>query len=167
MLFERRLAVTIQPLRIARPGRVRQSSFNPDDILVDTHGRALTTMEYLNRADIYLGDASSQIYEFLVRPRPCLFFNVHHFDWDKNPDFAHWHAGRVLSDVDELGGALSNVFEDHDLRYRVIQQEMLDYTFDLTRKRSSDRAADVILKIAGASANRKPGAKRAQGSVAK
>ena len=167
MLFERRLAVTIQPPRIAWPGSVRQSSFNPDDILVDTHSRALTTMEYLNRADIYLGDASSQIYEFLVRPRPCLFFNAHHFDWDKNPSFAHWRAGRVLGDVGELEGALSSAFEDHDLRYRAIQQEMLGYTFNLTSTRSSDRAADVILKIAGNSSSTIAGAKRTQGSTEK
>src|SRR5579872_3164814 len=69
MLFERRFALTVQPPRIARPGTIRQSAFNPNDILIDTHSRALTTMEYLNRADIYLGDASSQIYEFLVQPR--------------------------------------------------------------------------------------------------
>ena len=166
MLFERRLAVTIQPPRIARPGSVRQSSFNPDDILVDTHGRALTTMEYLNRADIYLGDASSQIYEFLVRPRPCLFFNAHHFDWEGNPNFAHWHAGRVLSDVDELGSALSEAFEDHELYYRAIQQEMVDYTFDLTSERSSDRAADVILEIAGACSKMARGTQRTPGSAA-
>lgn len=150
MLFERRLVVTIQPPRIAWPGIVRQSVFNPDNILVDTDSRALTTMEYLNRADIYLGDASSQVYEFLVEPRPCLFFNAHGTDWAQNANFAHWHAGRVISDVRQLGEALSSAFEDHELRYRAVQQEMLRYTFDLRTTPSSVRAADVIMKVAGA-----------------
>lgn len=154
MLFERRLVVTIQPPRIAWPGRVRQSSFDPDHILIDTRSRALTTMEYLNRADIYLGDASSQIYEFLVQPRPSLFLNAYGFDWEGNPNFAHWQAGPVLNHVEELGGALSHAFEEHELRYRAMQEEMIRQTFDLQSKSSSNRAAEVIMKVAGAG-NRK------------
>ncbi len=150
MLFERRLVVTIQPPRIAWPGRVQQSSFDRDHILVDTGSRALTTMEYLNRADIYLGDASSQIYEFLVQPRPSIFFNAHGFDWQGNPNFAHWQAGPVLNHVEELGGALSHAFEEHELRYRAVQEEMVRQTFDLQSKSSSKRAADVIMKVARA-----------------
>jgi CDP-glycerol glycerophosphotransferase (TagB/SpsB family) len=157
MLFERRVVVTIQPPRIAWPGRVKQSSFDPEDVLVDTGSRALTTMEYLNRADIYLGDASSQIYEFLVQPRPSIFLNAHGFDWQGNPNFAHWRAGRVLSHVDELGGALSNAFEEHELRYRAVQEEMVRQTFDLQSKSSSDRAAEAIMKVA-----REGDSKRAQ-----
>lgn len=149
MLFERPVAITIQPPGIARPGSVSQSSFNPDDVLIDTRSRALTTMEYLNRADIYLGDASSQIYEFLLHPRPSLFFNAHGFEWEGDANFAHWRAGRVLSDVSELGDALSGAFEEHVTRYRAIQQDMLRYTFDLRTKPSSERAADVILDVAG------------------
>lgn len=166
MLFERRLVVTIQPPRIAWPGTVRQSSFEPNNILIDTRSRALTTMEYLYRADIYLGDASSQVYEFLVQPRPCLFFNAHGFDWKGNPNFAHWQAGRVLSDVEELGGALSHAFEDHELRYRAVQQEMVRQTFDLQTRSSSDRAAEVIMNIARAGGKKRR--KRARvGSPAK
>lgn len=149
MLFERRLVVTIQPPRLARPGLVRQSSFNPDDVLVDTNSRALTTMEYLNRADIYLGDASSQIYEFLLEPRPCLFFNAHGIDWAGNDNFAHWDAGRVVSDVRQLEQGLLSAFGDHESRYRAVQREMLRYTFDLKSRPSSVRAADVIMRVAG------------------
>ena len=155
MLFERRLVLTIQPPRVAWPGMVRQSSFNPNDILVDTQSRALTTMEHLNRADIYLGDASSQVYEFLVEPRPCLFFNAHGFNWQDDPNFAHWHAGRVLNHVDELGGALSQAFEDHERRYRAVQQDMVRQTFDLQSRSSSDRAAEVIMKVARAAGKKR------------
>ena len=157
MLFERRLVVTIQPPRIARPGRIAKDLLSADNILVDTHSRALTTMEYPNRADIYLGDASSQVYEFLAQPRPCLFFNAHGFSWEGDPNFAHWRAGRVASDVSELSHALSTAFDDHDRRYRQVQTDMLRDTFDLTSERSSDRAADVIMKVAGLRLEQKPG----------
>lgn len=164
MLFERRLVVTIQPPRVGWPGSVRQSSFDPDKVLVDTNSRKLTTMEYLNRADIYLGDASSQIYEFLVEPRPCLFFNAQGADWERNANFAHWHAGRVLTDVSQLGEALSSAFQDHDLRYRAVQQEMFRYTFDLSSTPSSARAADAIMQVAGAKLQ-KPGTRRQASSI--
>lgn len=150
MLFERRLAVTIQPPRIAWPGRVRPDAYDRDRIVIDTHSRALTTMEYLDRADIYLGDASSQVYEFLKKPRPCLFFNAHGFHWADDPNFSHWHAGRVLSDVVQLEGALASATEDHESRYRAAQLEMLRYTFDLNETPSSMRAAAVIMAVANA-----------------
>ena len=164
MLFERRLVVTVQPPRIAWCGTVRQSSFDPDRILVDTHSRALTTMEYLNRADIYLGDASSQVYEFLADPRPCLFFNSHGFDWQGNANFNHWHAGRVISEVGELEAALASAVADHGNGYRAIQEDMLQSTFDLNDTPSSVRAADVIMEVAG-SRKQKPRAKRAARAI--
>lgn len=105
-------------------------------------------MEYLNRADIYLGDASSQIYEFLIQPRPCLFFNSHGTEWAGNPNYAHWNAGRVVGSVDQLEDGLRTALDEHHDRYRDIQLEMLRNTFDLTTTPSSERAADAILKVA-------------------
>lgn len=49
-------------------------------ILVDTGSPALADMSYTRAADIYLGDVSSQIYEFLRTPRPCLFLDPHGID---------------------------------------------------------------------------------------
>lgn len=149
MLFERRIAVTIQPPRIGRPGSIPKEVWQAENIVVDTNSRALTTMDYLHRADIYLGDASSQIYEFLAKPRPCIFFNAHGFDWEHDKNFAHWHLGRVLNDVSQLDDALSSVFSEHQSRYLPLQQLMLKYTFDLASKSSSVRAAQVIMRVAG------------------
>jgi len=155
MLFERKLVVTIQPPRIARPGRISRAVREADNIKIDTHGRALTTMEYLNQADIYLGDASSQVYEFMVEPRPCIFFNSHSSDWEGNPNFAHWNAGRVLANLSELEDALANASAEHELRYRSVQEEMLRSTFDLNGTPSSVRAAQVIFEIAATQPARK------------
>ena len=148
MLFERRLAVTIQPPGIARVGKVPKHLANAPNIFVDLHSRALTTMEYLNRADIYIGDASSQAYEFMLRPRPCIFFDAHRFRWEGNPNFAHWQAGRVLTGVDELQSSLEGAFDDHDRQYSEVQQNLLRYTFDLSATPSSDRAAQAIIDVA-------------------
>ena len=157
MLFQRPVVVTIQPPRIARAGQVPPELRDRENIHIDTGSRALTTMDYMNAADIYLGDASSQIYEFLREPRPALFFNAHGFDWEDDPNFAHWRAGTVISDVDELGAALASAAAEHEARYRKVQSEMLRYTFDVSAEPSSVRAAEAIAGVAGLrSRRRKP-----------
>lgn len=149
MLFQRPLTVTIQPPRIARTPTVPAEALRADNIVVDTGSRALTTMEYMNQADIYLGDASSQIYEFLREPRPAIFFDSHGAKWKDDPSFAHWQAGTVIRDVDALGPALASAAEEHDRRYRQVQEDLLRYTFDVSEQPSSVRAAEAIARVAG------------------
>jgi hypothetical protein len=108
-------------------------------------------MAYTNRADIYLGDVSSQVYEFLRRPRPCVFLNPHGFDAAHDPNFAHWQAGPVVPGVDGLGEALRMARDRHASFYQPIQQRMMDYSFDLTDEPSADRAARVVAGLAGVS----------------
>jgi hypothetical protein len=162
MLFERRVVVTIQPPRIARPGPSPREFALADNIEVDTCSRALTTMEYLNRADIYLGDVSSQVYEFLAEPRPCLFFNAHGIEWEQDPNFAHWRTGKVVSDLCGLEQALATASQDHDQSYRAIQEELFRYTFDFNDKPASVRAAQAIAAVASDSSIERT--RRAKGS---
>jgi hypothetical protein len=155
MLFQRPVAVTIQPPRIARTGHVPAEALAADNIVVDAGSRALTTMEYLDQADIYLGDASSQIYEFLREPRPVIFFDSHDTDWEKDPNFTHWRAGTVVHNLDELGAALASATADHERRYRQVQEELLRYTFDVGTLPSSVRAAEAIARVAGVQPRRR------------
>jgi hypothetical protein len=64
-------------------------------------------MTHLLGADIYLGDISSQVFEFLVRPRPCLFLNPHRLPWRDDPDFASWHLGPVVETIGEMAQRLA------------------------------------------------------------
>jgi CDP-glycerol glycerophosphotransferase (TagB/SpsB family) len=106
-------------------------------------------MTYTNAADIYLGDVSSQIYEFLKTPRPCIFLNTHHVDHRGDPNYAHWQAGQVIDSIDDLGAALNQAQTDHAHVYRPIQRTLFDHTFDLTDEPSSCRAARVIANLVG------------------
>ncbi|MEO5640311.1 MAG: hypothetical protein ABIQ98_00930, partial [Sphingomicrobium sp.] len=114
MLFERPLAVSIDRLRVARPGRIERRWSDAPNIFIDTGSRASTTMAYTNAANIYLGDASSQVYEFLLRPRPCLFVDAHRTPWRGDPDFAHWQAGPVIDDPEHLGDGLALAQREFD-----------------------------------------------------
>jgi len=149
MLFERPLTISIDRLRVARPGRIEQRWRDAPNIFIDTGSRASTTMAYTNAADLYLGDASSQIYEFLLRPRPCLFVDAHHTQWQRDPNFAHWQAGPVIDSVEQLGEGLDRARADFETVYRPIQQRLFAHSFDLTDEPSAVRAARAIATIAG------------------
>jgi hypothetical protein len=149
MLFERRMTFTIDKLRMALPGVIDQRIRAAPNIHIDLGSPAATDMTYTRAADIYLGDVSSQVYEFIRPPRPCLFLDAHDTTWRDDPNFAHWHLGRVLTDVGALAEGLARARMEHDLRYREAQQRALAETFDLTEEPSSDRAARAIAEAGG------------------
>src|SRR3546814_14796476 len=62
---------------------------------------------YTAAADIYLGDTSSQVVEFLMQPRPCVFLDPLGVDWPDDPSYAMWAAGEVVTDIDVLDAALA------------------------------------------------------------
>ena len=118
--------------RASLPSKYR----NLPNILLDTGSMASTDMTYTLAADIYLGDVSSQIYEFLLEPRPCIFLNAHAEAWRNNPSFLHWTLGQVVDDVATgLGPAMERAFTSHP-QYLAKQCEVFAYTFR-TEKDSS------------------------------
>ena len=149
MLFERSFALTIDKLRIDRPGRIEERYLRAPNIHIDLGSRASSNMTYTNRADIYLGDVSSQIYEFLLNPRPCVFLNAHETDWADNKNYAHWRSGPVIDDPACLGEALSEAMRDPGGRYAAAQKQLFDDTFDLTGTPSSLRAAQAVARVGG------------------
>jgi hypothetical protein len=144
MLFHRRYVLTIDRLRVDRPGLICERVLAAPNIHVDLGSRACTDMTYTSAADIYLGDVSSQVYEFLHRPRPCLFLDSHGTDWQGDANFAHWQAGEVIGDADNLGSALDRAIAQHG-RYRPVQVELFKRSFDLTKEPSASRAARALL----------------------
>jgi hypothetical protein len=149
MLFHRRVVLTIDRLRLDRPGSIARRYREAPNIHVDTGSRALTDMRYTNAADIYFGDASSQIYEYLARPRPCLFLNSHGVEWRGDPNYAHWQAGEVIGSPEQLDPALDRAIARHD-RYREAQRTLFRASIALEAEPSSHRAARAVLAALGA-----------------
>ena len=115
------------------------------NIHLDTGSPASVDMSYTRQADIYLGDVSSQVYEFLLRPRPCIFLNAHHVDWQGNINFAHWRGGQVIEDIGLLGDALRDAAALQP-GYEPLQRDLFAYTFDLNDTPSAVRGAAAILR---------------------
>jgi len=151
MLFERRYVVTVDRLRINRPGGIAMKYLRSPNIHIDLGSRSCTDMSYTQAADIYLGDVSSQVYEFLYRPRPCLFLNSHQYPWQDDPNFEHWKAGPVIASPAELAQGLRSAAATHASLYESVQRAMVQRSFDLSERPSSERAAEALLRFAGQS----------------
>ncbi|MDZ7826953.1 MAG: hypothetical protein U5R48_14215 [Gammaproteobacteria bacterium] len=104
-------------------------------------------MTYTRAADIYVGDVSSQVYEFLVTPRPCVFLSSTPRAWQGNPDFAHWRYGEVCSDPE---GAMAAIARARGNR-QAFRQTQMDGVADALGPSSGDPleiAADQVVRIA-------------------
>lgn len=143
MLFRRRLHVSLESW-VARFRRDLPRRFHEcPHILIDTGSSASVDMTYTLAADVYLGDVSSQVYEFLIKRRPCIFLNAHGARWQGDANYAFWNFGPVVDNVGDLAAALKGVATSH-ASYRPLQDEAFHETFDLQPMASSVRAADVI-----------------------
>lgn len=118
----------------------------PGKILIDLGSDRLFDMTYTSGADIYLGDVSSQVYEFLATPRPCVFLNAHGVDWVGDPDYLFWTLGDVIDDLDRLPDALASA-SGHHLRYAEAQRERLAESIGGNPAGAAQRGAEAILRF--------------------
>lgn len=118
------------------------------NILIDTRSRRLSDMTYMLGADIYLGDVSSQVYEFLLEPRPCIFLNAHRVAWQDDVHYLHWRLGQVVDDVPaQLGPALERA-PALQAEFLPRQREAFAYTFyDEPGSTAAQRGADAIARF--------------------
>ncbi len=116
----------------ARPGRV----------IIDFGSWRSLDMSYTRAADIYIGDVSSQIYEFLVTPKPCLFLNADGAAWQGNPDYAMWSFGAVAGSVEEAIAELDRAASRHGEYADIQRAAVIDALGD-----SGDEAPEIAARI--------------------
>jgi hypothetical protein len=127
-----------------RGSNVRSKSHK---IMIDRGSVRSIDMTYTQAADVYIGDASSQVYEFIRTPRPCIFLNLDRIDWEANPNHAHWRLGQVIDSVEELPGALARARELQP-RFDQAQRAMSVASIDQSEVPASERQAQAILEFA-------------------
>lgn len=116
-------------------------------VLIDRGSVRSIDMTYTQAASIYVGDASSQVYEFLVRPRPCIFVNAHRVDWRGREEFAHFALGQVIERPEELGPALARA-RSLQPQYEPLQRAAMADAIDASPEPASKRQAAAILDLA-------------------
>jgi hypothetical protein len=118
-----------------------------NNILIDRGSIRSIDMTYTQAADVYIGDASSQVYEFIRTPRPCIFLNLDKIDWRSNPNYAHWLLGQVIENMDELPAALARA-QELQPRFEGAQRKMSAASIEQSDVAASERQAQAILEFA-------------------
>ncbi len=149
MLFAKRFNISLSPLALGLVPPVPLHILNASNIHIDLGSTASIDMTYTDAADIYLGDASSQVYEFIRTPRPCIFFNSHGHSYNEDPNFAHWAAGAVVENIVALEKALADAM-DRPNAFECVQKQLFSYSFDISNVPSADRAANAIASFVAA-----------------
>ena len=123
-------------------------SHNSDNIIIDFGSNYSTDGTYIAISDIYIGDVSSMVYEFIAKKqRPCIFLNAHNANWKNNPDYNFWKYGPVIDNFSNFENALNNAITDK--RYLSIQKEKIKSYISVTDEKPSLRAAKAILEFIG------------------
>lgn len=128
--------------RVLHPKTFPKKYFNAPQLIVDFGSEKSVDMTYTQAADIYLGDVSSQIYEFIRIARPCLFLNAQGIDWKNHPNYLHWTMGEVFDALPDLWKHLKN----NPLLnpYTDIQKKLFQETYSITEESASLRSANAI-----------------------
>ncbi len=148
LIFAPHVVLFERPLRTGARLPKKWRDYRAEHMLIDLGSRASVDMSYLKVADLYLGDQSSQIYEFIQKPRPTAFINANGEDWQNNPDFMSWNFGPVTDltgDFDaRLEAALQDAFGNFETKYRPIQEKIAQLDCPKTNLPASTRGARII-----------------------
>lgn len=145
MLFYKKVHISPEyKVTKVRP-EIAAKYMSASNIRIDTDSERLFDMSYTLSADAYIGDVSSQVYEFLYNPRACIFIDVHsgHSSGD-GPAYDFWNNGPVVRSAVELAPLLGQ-YEAVAARYHDAQEKRMAYTADRSDPRpASERGAAAL-----------------------
>ena len=110
----------------------------------DIDSFAMVDGSYTNMADIYLGDSSSQLLEYIAKPRPAVLLDSPNMSWRTPDQSDYWRCGDIIKNIAELPAALDSAIE-HFGQYRASQELLAFRAFGNTDGRAAQRAAEVIV----------------------
>jgi hypothetical protein len=119
---------------------------NNSDIIIDEYSRYAIDMTYVNYSDIYLGDVSSQVYEFIIHPRPCVFVLPQYINFRGDQNYAHCSFGDVCFESAALFAALEISKQRHAI-YKDVQLMAIPEALGEMWPASIDRAAAIITRV--------------------
>ncbi len=144
MLFQRTFLGSVEHRTMKLRRTLPQRFKGLPHIHVDTGSMNSVDMSYTRAADIYMGDVSSQIYEFIERPRSAIFINSHEAEWENNDYYKFWNFGEVIEGLDGLDQALLRA-ETLNPHYAKVQNETFLDSFDFDPERSSSHRAALAI----------------------
>ncbi|MDX8356182.1 hypothetical protein [Sphingopyxis terrae] len=147
MLFRKKLHYSLEYRTMRRRPEIPAGL--PANIRVDTASERLFDMSYTRAADVYIGDVSSQVYEFLAHRDACFFLDPRGQARDVEAmPYQFWENGDVCGSIGALAALLPDWRTRAD-RYRPVQDRLFAYTMDYDPARPAvERGADALLAYA-------------------
>ena len=142
MLFSKELHISPEyKLSRRRPGLDEKYRSAPN-MRIDIDSERLFDMSYTMSAHAYIGDVSSQIYEFLVNPRPCYFIDTH--SGDHSEPYDSWRCGPVVRSASALFPLLDD-WQKIGEQYSNVQEKLILRTFDHSETHTAgERGAEAV-----------------------
>ena len=145
MLFYKKVHISPEYRVTRKRPDIDPKYYNAPNVRIDVDSARLFDMSYTWSADAYIGDVSSQVYEFLYRPRACFFIDTHSkVAPNAPPEYDFWNNGPVVRNAQELLPLLAD-YEAIAVHYRDAQQRRMAYTADQSDPRpASERGAEAL-----------------------
>ena len=125
--------------------KLETSLKDSNNIIIDHGGKNSIDGTYTAIADIYIGDVSSMVTEWIMQePRPCIFINAHKKKWEGNDDYYMWKFGNVVDEIDEFKKIVNKSINNND--HEKIQKKLRDELVIPSNIPSSDLCAEFIAK---------------------
>lgn len=113
------------------------------NIIINARRKSCIDMTYTKAADIYLGDVSSQVYEFLLDPKPCIFLNPYKIKWHGLSDYLCWELGDVVDDFLDLKQTLKDVLKNHH-KYKLKQKQFVEQAFATSENDATTKGLEAL-----------------------
>ncbi len=126
--------------------RDRWNARSTPNVHFDTGSDNCVDGTYVDMADIYVGDVSSQVYEFTARPRPCVFLNMHGAAWRGDAEYRFWEMGEVVDRPADILPAIARATARH-AAFIDVQRDLTAASLGDTRAGASLRAAQAIVEL--------------------
>ena len=148
MLFFKKVHISPEYRVTRKRPDIDPKYYDVPNIRIDVDSARLFDMSYTLSADAYIGDVSSQVYEFLYRPRACFFIDTHSKAApDDPPEYDFWNNGPVATSAQELMPMLAG-YAAVAAQYRAAQEQRMAYTADQSDPRpASERGAEAIRRF--------------------
>ncbi len=119
-----------------------------ENFLIDVGSERLMDATYIKAADIYIGDVSSQVYEFLfIKGRPVVHLNIDSKrHWECDPSYMMWHCGEVVDEVNDFSVVLQKILNAGNAPFESIQQSLMLNNFSKTNESAGLRGAKAIME---------------------
>lgn len=146
MLFRKKIHYSLEYKVLKRRPDIAEKYLSAPNILIDVDGPNLFDMSYTMSANAYIGDVSSQVYEFLLHRGACYFLDPLGAPATGSPErYEFWRNGEILHDPSALAARIPH-WQDNASTHLPEQDRLFAQTMDYQPGRTaSQRGAEALV----------------------